>query len=102
TYLRTDLPMIFVMAGLALTWGECRAILYTIAIAGMCNILVGTLIIRSFSGRTGLEFGVVSNPNDYAGHLLLILPLIVFLAIRPPSFLRWITRVAAIGIVFLG
>ncbi len=85
TYLRTDLPMLFVMAGLALTWKECRTILTSIAIAGICNLAAGLFIRKSFGERAGLEFGLVSNPNDYAGHLLFILPVILFVVLFPPS-----------------
>lgn len=102
SYLRTDLPMLFYLAGLALTWKECRLMLATIGIAGIVNVGVGLLIHRDIGGgRMGLDFGVVSNPNDYAGHLIQIVPLILFLAIFPPRFmpLRWLIRLAGIAAI---
>ena len=105
-YLRTDMPMLFIMAGLALSWQECRAMLYTIAIAGISNIAISLLITKSFGGRSGLEYGIVSNPNDYAGHLLFILPIILFLLVRPPgrlgSPIRFVARIAAITGILTG
>jgi hypothetical protein len=104
-YLRTDLPMLFYTAGLALTWKECRLMLVTIGMAGIFNIAVAFLINRSYGGgRVGLDFGVVSNPNDYAGHLLMILPLLLFLVIFPPAFmpLRWLVRLVGIAAVVAG
>jgi O-antigen ligase len=103
-YLRTDVPMLFFTAGLALTWKECRLMVATIGLAGICNIAVAFLIARSFNGRMGLEFGVVSNPNDYAAHLLFVLPLIAFLVICPPRLMvvKWPLRIAGIGALGLG
>lgn len=101
-YIRTDLPMLFIMGAMALTWNECRAILTTMGIAGLCNIAAGLLMTKNFGDRVGLEFGIVSNPNDYAGHLLLITPLVIFLVLSPPKqmVLRIIIRLT--GIVGIG
>jgi O-antigen ligase len=105
SYLRTDVPMLFYTAGLALTWKECRQMLATIGIAGISTIGVALLIGRDFgNGRMGLNFGVVSNPNDYAGHLLLILPWILFLVIFPPrlTLLRWLIRLVGVAATLAG
>jgi len=103
-YLRTDMPMLFVMAGLALTWQECRAMLATIAFAGITNIFMGLALVKDFSGRMGIEFGVVSNPNDYAGHLILILPVILFLVLCPTKRMpmRLFVRVSGLAAVLFG
>ena len=99
-YVRTVFPMLFYVAGVTLTWQECRQMLATIGIAGITTVGVSLLINRSFGGdRMGLDFGTVSNPNDYAGHLLLIVPLILFLVICPPKLmlLRWFIRLAGLA-----
>ena len=86
TYLRTDLPMLFFLAGLPMTWKECRMVFYTIALAGITSVSFSLFFGYSnyySSGRSGLAFGTMSNPNDYAGILILALPFIVFMVLRP-------------------
>lgn len=104
-YYRTNLPMLLVMAGLAVTWKECRTILVTIGLAGIFNIGAGLLFPGKFGGRDGLATGIVANPNDYAGHLLLLLPIVFYLVLFPPSRfgpLRFVVRVAACVATVLG
>lgn len=106
TYLRTVLPPMLVLAGVPMTWKEVRMVLYTIAISGIVNVSAGWMFGNSeaYGDRAGLEFGIVGNPNDFAGHLVLVLPLVLFLIIRPPAMpgLGAILRIAGIGALALG
>ena len=103
-YLRTDLPMLFVMAGLALTWKEFKAILYTISGAGIFSIFTGLFLSKEYgSDRLGLASGTFANPNDYAGHLLILLPLLLFLVLNPPQILLgWVFRVGGAVAILVG
>jgi hypothetical protein len=86
TYYRTELIILFAIATLVFTWPQCRWLIYTIALAAVVNIcflfLFGQL---DENGRTSLQFGTVANANDYAGHLLFVLPFVLWIVITNKS-----------------
>ena len=100
TYVRVDLIMLFVIGGLVLTWGECKLMMRAIAGAAVVNLLASRLLIREqgFNGRLGLQFGLISNPNDFAGHLLLVLPFLLWVAQSTRSIVLRLLALA--GVVF--
>jgi hypothetical protein len=91
-YIRTVLPILFLTGGLAMTWQECRAMVYTIAIAGAFNAAASAIFLKDGgSGRFGTGFtGTIGNPNDLAAHLLFMLPYFIFWAVagRVPFAVR--------------
>ena len=93
SYLRTDIPMILLFAGLVMTWKECRAALFTIAFAAMFNVASARLFGQLFAQRVGLQFGTIGNPNDFAAHLILVVPVLAFL-VRYPMRIRMIGMLA--------
>jgi O-antigen ligase len=100
-YLRTDFLMLFVTAGLARSWGDCRKVIHTVALAGIFNLATAHFLVdNAYSDRLTLQGnGIISNPNDLAAHLLLILPFFLFVVIEKsaPAILR-IAAVMAIPI----
>jgi O-Antigen ligase len=85
-YYRTDFIMLFIIAGLAVSWRECRLLIFTIAAAASTTL--GLLIAfgeKDINGRTTLKFGAVANSNDYAGHLLLLLPFLLWVVMSSKS-----------------
>jgi O-antigen ligase len=107
-YLRTDLPMIFLFAGLIITWKECRTALFTIAFAAMVNIASAPLFGKFYgSGRAGLQFSTIANPNDFAAHLILILPVLAFVICYPMRMplvgvlARWVGSAALVYGLYL-
>jgi O-antigen ligase len=104
-YFRTDLPMLFFLAGLPMTWKECRMVLYTIGFAGLVNVGSGVMYRGEWGQeRVGLDFSTLANPNDYAGHLLLVMPLILFMVIRRPgnAVTGNILRIVGVGAIGYG
>ena len=94
---KTELPVMFVVAGLAVTWKEFKQILYTLAAA----LLVNEASSRMFSdesGRLGLGFGSIGNANDYAAHLLMMLPFALFMVLKSG---RGVVRKIFFALVFL-
>jgi O-antigen ligase len=85
SYFRTELPMLFVAAGLAVSWKEAKQILGAIALASIVNLLTA----RSFMEDTSLQeyrlelFGSIGNSNDFAAHLILMLPFMLFQVVNP-------------------
>jgi O-antigen ligase len=81
-YYRTELVLLFAVAGLVVTWTECRWLMYTIAAAAFVNVLSFLLLKQvDENGRTSLVFGTVSNSNDYSGHLLFVLPFLLWIVL---------------------
>jgi len=95
SYWKTELIMIFVIAGATRTWRECRILMLAIAAAATVNLLTSRLFGQvEMNGRRDLDFGTVANANDFAGHLLLVLPFLVWVALSCKSL---ILRLAALG-----
>jgi len=80
SYLRADLIMLFIVGGLVLNWRGCKLMMYAIAWGAVVNILASRLFASGtgFGGRLGLEFGSISNPNDFSAHLLFTLPFLLW------------------------
>ena len=91
-YVRTVLPILFLCAGLAMTWAEVRWMVYAVVIAGAFNASASSIFMREVGvGRASVSFtGTIGNPNDIAAHLLFLLPYFVFwaLAARVPFVVR--------------
>jgi O-antigen ligase len=92
TYVRTDAVMLLIISGLARTWADCTKIMYTIAAATIFNLGTAHLFVDTGSAdRLSLQWsGIISNPNDLAAHLLLVLPFLLFVVLKPatPLLLR--------------
>ena len=93
-YIRANVPMLFVIAGLAVNWKICKWMMFAIALGGVTNLIAARIFMADVSGRMGLSLSTVGNPNDFAAHLLIVTPFILWLGFRSKSYLL---RVAALG-----
>ena len=101
SYIRTNFIMLLVTAGLATRWVHCRAILYAISMAAFVNLGTASLLIKSSSDRLALQgTGVISNSNDLAAHMLLVLPVLLFIVLNPRVHIT--IRLVSIAAIFLG
>ena len=90
SYLRTDFIMLLVTAGLAASWVECRYLMYAIALAALFNLATTRLLMIQTveSDRLFLQSkGMISDPNDLAAQLLLVLPFPLFVILRKRTHL---------------
>ncbi|MGA2723340.1 MAG: O-antigen ligase family protein [Bryobacteraceae bacterium] len=100
TYVRTAFPMLFVVGGLVITWRECKVTMYAILWGAVVNLLSARVFgSTAWADRAGLEFGTVANPNDFAGHLLLVIPFLLWPVLASRHILL---RVAAFAGVAYG
>jgi len=102
-YIRTDFIMLLVTAGLAVTWIECRLMIFAIAAATIVNLGTAQLLMNraAESDRLFLESkGMISDPNDLAAHLLLVLPFLLFVILRSRTFL--VVRLVVAGLMVYG
>jgi O-antigen ligase len=78
-YVRTDLVFMVIAGGLAVQWGEIRALFYTIAAASLVNLVTAQLFMDTANGRISVSAsGTIGNSNDLSAHLLLVLPFLLF------------------------
>ncbi len=102
-YVRDDLLMLFTIAGLVVSWRECRLLVRIIGIAAILNVITGRIFANVEGGRLALDFGTVGNPNDYAAHLLLTLPFVLVTIYNSRSILARLIAFATIcgGVLFI-
>jgi O-antigen ligase len=106
SYIRTNSIMLLVTAGLAVTWVECRSIMYAIATAAVINLATTNLLMiqTASSERIFIKArGMITDPNDLAAHLLLVLPFLLFIVLRrrTPVIFRLILAAALAYGMFL-
>ena len=98
TYLRTDFLMVFLVGGIAVGWKECRTLIFTLSLAALVSEISFKVFAQLDSeGRTSLQFGMISNSNDYAAHLILVLPFLLWSALTTKSFLFRIISIVGVG-----
>lgn len=101
-YFRTVFPMLFVVAGVTFTWRECRSMMWAIASGGVAIMSAAKLFQDTggnYGDRLAIEFGTISNSNDYAVHLLFVLPFVIWVGLAAKSKAL---KLAAWGLVCFG
>lgn len=101
SYGRIDFIFLFVMAGLAVSWGEVRAMLGAIALAALTNLLLARTFVGAVNGRMILDLpfnGVITNSNDLAAHLIILLPFLLFIVLKSRNL--FVRAVLLVGIVY--
>lgn len=100
TYLRTDFLMLFVIGGLAVTWRDCMLMMRVVVCAAVVNLFSARLFAQtaSYASRLGIDFGIVANPNDFAAHLLLVIPFLLWIVIGSRSMVFRLA--AAVGCAY--
>jgi O-antigen ligase len=69
----------------------------TVGLAALVNLLSSRIFAAGDMERLQLEFGTVSNSNDFAAHLLLTLPFLLFSAYNSRSVLVRAFAILALG-----
>ena len=93
-----ELPVMFVIAGLALTWRNCRGVMHAIAWSGLLTVAAGHFFRDpKATERLAITFGTVANPNDYACVLLLMVPFMLWLALSAKAMVVRVAMFAAVA-----
>ena len=80
-YLKTILPVLLIIPAVTYKREDVKKFLVVIGFAGIVNTLFGFLSSDFKAGRMNLEAaGSVGDPNDYAAHLIFLIPAIAYLA----------------------
>jgi len=99
-YWRTNVILFVLLGGLTTTWEEFKLLLRVLAISCVVNLVIikvfGQLDIND---RMTLPFGALANSNDYAAHLLMLLPCLLWVALVAKSIKF---RIVVLGIFGYG
>jgi len=80
-YWRTALIVLFITGGMLLEWSDVKKAINVIAAAAIVNLVSARLLRDVTEERFGMSFGTIGNPNDYAAHLLLVLPFLLWMGL---------------------
>jgi hypothetical protein len=87
-YWRAELILMLVIAGLTRTRRQCRLLMFTIAAGAVVSLAMSRLFARAEgASRLSLQVGTVSNANDFAAHLLLVLPFLLWVVFSGKSLI---------------
>ncbi len=98
TYWRASLIMLFIVGSILCEWNEVRKFMNVMAAAGVVNVLCARFLKGDFADRLSVQIGSIGNPNDYAGHLLLMLPFLVWVLLQG----KIVSRIVALGCIAAG
>lgn len=100
TYTRTEFILLPLIAGLGATWTDLRKLMRVMSLGGMVSVLIGIFFTSAIvGGRNELAFGTMSNANDFAAHLIFVLPFVILAVMTWKSILL---RVAAVLMILAG
>ena len=84
-YLKVGPAVLFTIAGLTITWRECKGMMWAFACAAIPSLAAGRFLDTIAGGRLMLDFGSIQNANDYAAHLLFLLPFLLWVVLGSRS-----------------
>ncbi|MDE3195005.1 MAG: O-antigen ligase family protein [Acidobacteriota bacterium] len=103
-YLRTDLICLYVIAGVVLTWKEVTSMVKALSLSAFSVLLISRFFARADAeGRLNLDLGfngIISNSNDLAAHIVLLLPFALLPMLKPGR--NVLARALMLGSVFFG
>jgi O-antigen ligase len=102
-YFQTMFPLFLIIGG---TVASLRDLRWTMMIIGLSGIVVdfsGTYLVREGNGDRLASMGSIGNANDFATHLLFVLPIMwfVFGCKQIPAVIRYLMLPATIYSLFL-
>ena len=100
SWIRAVLPILFAIAGCVMTLREFNRLMTVLAAAAGVNVLAGRLFANQISGRLELAGTTISDPNDYAAHLILVLPFLLLVIMEPRR--STMVRALASGLTLYG
>ncbi len=83
SYIKSDFPVLFIVGGMILTWKELKLLLSGLAISAVCTLAMEKMFSgMDDAGRVALTGGgTIANSNDYAAHLLMLLPFLLWVVL---------------------
>ena len=82
-WIRAELPILFAIAGCAITLRQFGRLLSVLAAAAVVSVIAGRFFAGFVTGRLELAGTTLADPNDYAAHLIFVLPFVLLVALTP-------------------
>jgi O-antigen ligase len=87
SYFSVDFIMLFILGGMVVSWREFRVVMWVLAWAAGFNLLTARLFLKTYGDdRVSGGVGSIGDPNDFAVHLLLVLPFLLWVTLNAKSF----------------
>ena len=99
-YIQTEIVGLFMVAGFVVTWREVERLMTVLALSAVVNIVAGRLFQQDVGDRFALSSGTLSDPNDFAAVLILLLPFLLLIVITPGR--NVIVKVLSAGFIVAG
>lgn len=99
-WIRVEVLILFVIAGCVMTWREVNRLMTVLAWAAVVDVIAGRLFAGQIAGRFQLTGTTMSDPNDYAAQLILILPCLLLVVVSASQFM--FGRIVAAGVFLYG
>lgn len=99
-WFRSVLPILFAIAGCVMTPREFSRLMMVMAWAASINIIAGRIFASEVLGRLELGGTTIADPNDYAAHLIFVLPFLLLVILSPGR--SKVVRAAASGLTLYG
>ena len=97
-YWRTNVILFLLLGGLTTTWNEFERLLQVLAFSCVVNLVIIKVFGQlDMNGRMTLPFGALANSNDYAAHLLMLLPCLLWVALTAKSIKFRIVTLGVFG-----
>ncbi len=100
-YIRGDFPILFMLGGMVLTWKEFKMVMGALAISAVATMSMERLFADMGGGRLTLDTGTIGNSNDYAAHLILLLPFLLWAVMQGSKFFKPVALGLLIGGLFI-
>ncbi len=86
-YAKSELIMLFAIAGLVMTWKEYKVVMFTLGLAAFTDLAIGRLFVHLDTYRVDLAMGgsTIGNSNDFAAHLILMMAFLFYFLVAPKS-----------------
>lgn len=103
-YLKTVFPVVFVIPALTMSRQQIKKMIFAIGFACIVTALLGIVNDDFKTGRMSIDAdgSDIQDPNDYAAHLILMMPALVYLTLRPKSpVLGKIVGIGSLALCFM-
>ncbi len=103
-YLKTVFPVVFVIPAVTVTRSQIKKMVSIIGLACIVTVLLGFVNDDFKTGRMKIDAAGsdIQDPNDYAAHLILMIPALVYLTLRPKTAILWkLIGVGSLGLCFM-
>jgi O-antigen ligase len=100
-FLRTVFPIVIIVPALVVSKSHIKTVFNLIGFAAALTVVLGGLSDNFDTGRmsVGMQGSEIQDSNDYAAHLLLLVPALVYWAFRPGRMVLY--KIAGVGLLAL-